>query len=703
MIKVQKFGRFVTKNRIGIIIVAFLLLIPSFIGLKNTEVNYDLLSYLPSDLMSVKGETILDKDFSYAATGMLVIKGMPDSKVVNLKKEIQKVNGVESVIWRDDIANITVPSKILPDSLTEIFDKRNTTLMLIQFKNGSASKTTQDAISAIRSKMDNRCYLSGTSAINKDTVDLINSEFPKYVILAVVIALLVMGLTMESTVVPLLFLTSIGLAIMYNLGSNIIFGEISYITKALAAVLQIGVTMDFAIFLYNRYEHELKKIGDKNQAMISAMKNSFTAVFGSGCATSCGFLVLAVMRLGLGRDIGFVMAKGIVLSMISTFTILPALLLTFSNAIEKYRHPTILPSFKKLAKFIVDKRVVIIVIAVIIFIPAFIGQKNAKVYYNLSDRLPDSMPSKQALTVLKKDYNMATTHFIIVKSSTPAYELSEMENRISKLDGITKVLGVDKFIGPGIPKSILPSAIKDIFIQNGYQMIEVNSSYKTASDALGTQLSKINSIVKEYDKSAYVTGEGALTNDLIDITSIDFKNVDMFSILVVFAIVLILFTSVSIPLLLVITIELAIFINMGIPYYTGNSIPFIASIVIGCIQLAATVDYAILLTSSYREHIRRGDDKYKSMRLAVQHSTKSIITSGLTLSGATLGICLIAKMDLLRSLTLLISRGALISLLTIIFILPPVLLLCNGFIEKTSLFWRHSHSGKVVSDDDDEN
>ncbi|MDR3644773.1 MAG: MMPL family transporter, partial [Clostridia bacterium] len=533
-------------------------------------------------------------------------------------------------------------------------------------------------------------------ALVKDTVDLSNRETPKYVLLAVLLSLLVMGLTLNSWLVPVLFLLSIGIAILYNFGTNIIFGQISYITKALAAVLQIGVTMDFAIFLFNRYEHELSRNPDKESAMASAIANSFTAVFGSGMATTCGFMALGVMRLGLGHDIGFVMAKGVFLSVISTLTVLPSLLLVFNTPIHRFQHKTILPDFGGVANFVVKHRKAMLICALILLIPAVYGQKNAKVYYNLEESLPDNMPSIIALDKLKTEFNMATTHMVIADSSVSSYKIGEMAQELSSVKGVTKVLSLDQIMGPGIPESVLPDSIRQMVEKDGYKIILANSSYKPASDEIGVQLTQMNKIVKKYDPKAMIAGEGALTNDLIDISNTDFKNVSMVSIAVIFAVIALIFMSLWLPVVLVCTIELAIFINMGIPFYTGSTIPFIASIVIGCIQLGATVDYAILLSSSYREHIRNGENKYDAMRIAVRHSAKSIVTSALTFFGATFGVFIISKISLLKSLTLLIARGALISTLVIILVLPALLLLSETLLEKTSLFWKHRRHGETA-------
>jgi len=691
----QKFGYFIAKHRVIILIIGILLLFPACIGFIKTQVNYDMLSYLPVGIDSVEGEHVLDDVFSDAATGMLVVRHMPDKDAEKIKNGISKIDGVGRVLWKNDLADISIPDSMLPDSMSSVFQNGDSTLMLIQFKDGASSAQTQQAVASIRKLLNKQCFLSGTSAVVKDTVDLANKETPRYILLAVVIALCILALAINSWVAPPLFLVSIGMAILYNFGSNIIFGEISYVTKALAAVLQLGVTMDFAIFLYNRYEDELLKNPDKEQAMASAIANSFTAVFGSGLATTCGFMALGVMRLGIGRDIGFVMAKGVFLSVISTFTILPSLLLVFNKPLHRFRHKTIMPSFQRLSGFVVDKRIVLLVIGLALLAPAYYGQANAKVYYNLQQSLPSNMQSIVSLRVLKNDFDMATTHMILVHDTIPAYQIGKMEDEISSLDGINNVIGMDNILGPGIPSSMLPEGITQLAQKDGYKIALASSSYPSASDEIKEQLAQMNTIVKKYDHKGMITGEGALTDDLIRICDIDFQNVSIVSTLVVLAVVLLMFTSISLPVVLVCAIELAIFINMAIPFYTGGTIPFIASIVIGCIQLAATVDYAILLSSSYREQIRNGENKEAAMRIAVRSSTKSILTSALTFFGATFGVYLVSTITLIKSLTLLIARGALISTAVIVLILPGLLILFEPVLERTSLFWAHQHSVPV--------
>ncbi len=692
----KKFGKFIAEKRVIVLIIAIALLLPSFYGMAKTKINYDILSYLPQQLDTMKGQKILDKTFSSAATSMLVIENMESKDVVKVKEKISKVDGVEKVMWVDDIVDTSIPKDILPDELKNAFYSGNSTLLMIKFKQSAASEETQNAITSIRKNLNKQCFLSGMSAIIKDTKDLSDKETPFYVLIAVVLSVIVLILTNESTLVPFIFLISIGFAIIYNMGTNIFFGEISYITKALAAVLQLGVTMDYSIFLLHRYEEEKERYEDREEAMAEAVANTIVSIAGSSLTTIAGFLALCAMQLGIGKDIGLVMAKGVMLGVVCTVTILPAFVLYFDKGIHKYVHKTILPEFDKTANIVTRKYKTFIMIFLIAFLPAVYGQKNTKVYYNLDESLPKNMESVVALNKLKDKYNMTTTHFIIVKDSVPSYKLKEMVNKIEKVDGIGKVLSYDKLIGAAVPESFLPAEIKDNFKKGGYNLIIADSKYKAAREEENVQISKINKIVKSYDKEGMVAGEGPLTKDLIEIADKDFKNVSYVSILAIFAIIFFVFTSLSIPVILVAAIQLAIFINMGIPYYTGTVIPFIASIVIGTIQLGATVDYTILITNRFKEELRNGLDKFEAMKIAVQGSAKSVVTSSLTFFSATAGVALVSKMELIDSLCILLARGALISMFVTVFILPSILLVTEPIISKTSRNWRKVSSRKNI-------
>lgn len=637
----NRISKFIADHAKSVIVVSLLLLIPSVIGFINTRVNYDLLSYLPQNLDSTKGEDILDKTYSDASIGIVIVEGMENKDINILKDKIEEVDGVTTTLGLTDVLDESIPKDILPDEIKNQLYNEDSTMFVIKFDGAPGSDSTINGISKVKKILNKQCFLSGMSAIMEDTKELAEHEAPFYVLIAVALSIVVLLISMESTVVPIIFLVSIGIGIVYNLGTNLFLGEISYITKALAAVLQLGVTMDYSIFLMHRYDEERGKWSTKEEAMTQAIKATMTSISGSSLTTIAGFLALCTMDLALGKDIGLVMAKGVVIGVICAITILPAFVLVFDKAIHKFKHKTIIPEFKKVSTLVTKHYKAFIVAFLVIMLPAFFGQANAKVYYNLDETLKPDMSSIVALNKMKDNFNMTSTHFIIVKDDIKSYKMKEMTDRIENLEGVTTVLSYDKFIGPNVPEDFIPRDIKEIFKQGGYNLLLVNSEYKSASDELNNQIIEMTDIVKSYDKDAMVTGEGALTKDLTTIADQDFKNVSVASIAAIFVIILIVFKSVSIPVLLVSAIEFAIFINMGIPYYTGTVIPFVASIVIGTIQLGATVDYAILLTSRFREEIRNGYEKKEAMRIAVQESAKSIVTSGLTFFGATGGVALV--------------------------------------------------------------
>ncbi|WP_156562239.1 MMPL family transporter [Clostridium paraputrificum] len=688
MLRVNRISKFVSDHAKSVIVVSLLLLIPSVIGFINTRVNYDLLSYLPQNLDSTKGEDILDKTYSDASIGIVIVEGMENKDINILKDKIEEVDGVTTTLGLTDVLDESIPKDILPDEIKNQLYNEDSTMFVIKFDGAPGSDSTINGISKVKKILNKQCFLSGMSAIMEDTKELAEHEAPFYVLIAVALSIVVLLISMESTVVPIIFLVSIGIGIVYNLGTNLFLGEISYITKALAAVLQLGVTMDYSIFLMHRYDEERGKWSTKEEAMTQAIKATMTSISGSSLTTIAGFLALCTMDLALGKDIGLVMAKGVVIGVICAITILPAFVLVFDKAIHKFKHKTIIPEFKKVSTLVTKHHKAFIVAFLVIMLPAFFGQANAKVYYNLDETLKPDMSSIVALNKMKDNFNMTSTHFIIVKDDIKSYKMKEMTDRIENLEGVTTVLSYDKFIGPNIPEDFIPRDIKEIFKQGGYNLLLVNSEYKSASAELNNQILEMTDIVKSYDKDAMVTGEGALTKDLTTIADQDFKNVSVASIAAIFVIILIVFKSVSIPVLLVSAIEFAIFINMGIPYYTGTVIPFVASIVIGTIQLGATVDYAILLTSRFREEMRNGYEKKEAMRIAVQESAKSIVTSGLTFFGATGGVALVSDMALIKSLCFLMARGAIISMIVIIFVLPALLLISEGIINKTTKGWK---------------
>ncbi|GAA0855449.1 efflux RND transporter permease subunit [Clostridium baratii] len=684
----KKFSKWISKHNKIVLIITVILLVPSIFGFINTRINYDILSYLPQELESVKGQNILEDVYSDAATGLLIIDGMKSKDIVDIKEKIKKVNGVDDAIWIDDALDISIPKDILPDAIKNQLFSGDSTMLIIKYKGSTADEGTLKAIGEIKTIMNKQCFLSGMSAIMEDTKNLADKEAPFYVVLAVFISLIILILTMESTAVPVIFLISIGIGILFNMGTNIFLGEISYITKALAAVLQLGVTMDYSIFLMHRYDEELLKHEEKEDAMAQAISSTMLSISGSSLTTIAGFLALCTMDLTLGTDIGIVMAKGVIIGVITAVTVLPALILTFDKLIHRFKHKTIIPNFNKLSKIVTTHYKIIIAIFFILLIPAIYGSNHTKVYYNLDKTLPKDMPSIVATNKLKDKFNMMTTHFILVKDDIKPYKAKEMEERIEKIDGITNVIGYDKILGPVIPEEFIPENIRNIFKSGGYNLILANSQYKAATDEENNQIDNINKIIKEYDQNGVVAGEGALTKDLITTSDRDFKMVSLYSIIAIFLIILVVFKSISIPVLLVSAIEFAIFINMGIPYFTGTTIPFIASIVIGTIQLGATVDYAILLTSRFREELRKGHEKHEAILIAVEESAKSIVTSGLTFFGATGAVALVSDMALIRSLCFLISRGAIISMAVILLILPSFLLVLEGLINKTSIKWK---------------
>lgn len=679
-----KISKKIAESRVIILVLAFLLLIPSVFGFIKTKINYDILSYLPDDLETVRAEEILKRDFDCGSLSMLIVEGMEDKDVAKMKEKVEKIQGVQKVLWINDVLDSPIPKDILPGSIQDVFYAKDSTMMVIMLEEGSANIITQNAVEDIRKVAGEQSFLSGMAGIVKDTKDLSDKETPFYVLIAVVLSLIVLALTMDSVVIPVIFLGSIGIAVIYNMGSNIIFGEISYITKALSAILQLGVTMDYSIFLLHRYDEEREVQKDKVIAMANAIANTMISVAGSSLTTIAGFLALCTMDLALGKDIGLVMAKGVLLGVICTVTVLPALILTFDRVIHKYRHKTLLPTFEKTSEFVVKHHKAFVLIGILVFIPAFIGKVNAKVYYNLDESLPKDLPSIVGTNKLKNDYGMTSTNMILIKDSLDNYKVKAMADELEQVEGVSSVIALEKILGPRVPESFIPKDLLEKIRSGGYELFVVNSEYKAATDEVKEQLVKINDIVKKYDSDGLVSGEAPLTNDLIKISDIDFKNVSIASIVAIFIIIALVFMSLSLPIILVIAIELAIFINLGIPFYTGSVIPFIASIVIGTIQLGATVDYAILLTSRFKEELEMSSNKMDAMRIAVQSSSRSIITSALTFFGATAGVGIISKLEMVSSLCTLMARGAIISMFVILFVLPGILLISEKVIIKTS-------------------
>lgn len=684
----EKIAHSLSRKPKLVALIAVALLIPAAIGYAATRVNYDILTYLPQDLESAQGMNLLEEPFQMAATSMLIVEDMPAGYTNSLINEIKDVPGVSTAVWISNMVGIQIPTDMIPASFRDLFFSGEGTMMIIQYEKAGASEETMNAISEIRSICNEKCFLAGFSVVIKDTRDLVDKELPIFVGLAVVLALAAMLLTMESTVLPFVLLANIGIAVLYNFGTNVFLGEISYITKAIAAVLQLGVTMDYSVFLYRRYEEERGNYDDKRDAMAQAIVAAFRSLSGSSLTTVAGFAALCFMRLTLGRDIGVVMMKGVVLGVATVILVLPSLVLLADKQIDKHKHKSLLPDFTGLNRFILKHRIAIVVISVVLALPAYYAQKHASVYYKLDESLPRDLPSIVANGKLKDEFDMATNHFILLRDDLSAADMSEMENRLNEVPGITGMISYHSLLGTGIPDFFIPEEVRDMLKQGGWQMMMLNSSCETASDQAAEQLRQINAIVKEYDEGAMVTGEAAMTEDLIETTAVDFVVTNYISILAIFLIVMIVFKSVSVPAVLVAAIEFAIFLNQGVPYFTGTEVPFVAPTVISCIQLGATVDYAILLASRFQEELRAGKDRHEAALIAGASSDASIITSALVLFCATLGVSFVSSIDLIGAICVMLARGAVISALVSISLIPSLLCVCEPLFNKTSLYWR---------------
>ena len=686
-----KVGKKIVKFRVPILILSIILLIPAVWGYVNTRINYDVLTYLPEDIETMQGQEIMTNDFGIGAFSMLMVDGMEDKEIVKLKEKVEKVDGVENVLWYDSLADISVPQSVLPSKLYDEYNTEDGTMMAVFFKDGTSSDETMKAITEIRKITGEQCFLSGMSAIVEDTKELAEKETPLYVLIAVALSALVLAITMESIFVPVLFLLSIGIAIVYNLGTNVFFGEISYITKALAAVLQLGVTMDYSIFLMHSYqEQQVRYNGDKERAMAHAISQTFSSVIGSSVTTVAGFIALCFMSFTLGKDIGIVLAQGVIFGVLVCVTVLPSMILCCDKLIEKTKHKPLLPDIGRISDKVTKRYVIYVVAFVILLFPAIYGNNHTGVYYNLDESLPKDLPSVIANTKLKEDYNMNTTHMILVDSSVAGSDVKKMSQEIEKVDGVKWVLGLDNLVGSGVPADMLPESVTGMLKNDKYQLLMVNSTYKVATDKVNKQIEQIDKIMDKYDKGAMLVGEGPLTKDLINITDTDFKRVSAVSIGIVFVIILLLFKSVTIPVILVGVIEFAIFVNMGIPFYTGTKLPFVASIVIGTIQLGATVDYAILMTTRYQRERSRGAGKFDAITTAHKFSAQSIIVSALSFFAATIGVGLYSNIDMISSLCILMARGALISMVVVVLILPSLFMVFDKIIVKTSKGFRPS-------------
>ena len=684
----EKFGKVIVKLRIPILILSFLLLIPSAIGYFNTRVNYDILYYLPNEIETMQGQDILMDDFNKGAYAMVVVQNMDTKSTDRLIKKVENVDHVAQVISYTGIVGEDVPSEIVPSKFRKYFenDSTDTTLFAIFFDNTTSSDDTMNAIIQIREQTEGQAFISGMSAVVTDTKNLSEKETPLYVLIAVVLVCIVLAIFMDSFLVPVFFMISIGMAIVYNLGSNILLGEVSYITKALAAVLQLGVTLDYSIFLWHSYkEMKAQYPNDHKEAMAVAISNTLTSVVGSSITTVAGFIALCFMSFTLGLDLGIVMAKGVVFGVIGCVTILPSLILTFDRALEKTMHREIMPNFDKLATFIVNHSWIFVIVFVVLLGPAIYGQNHTSVYYDLSDTLPDDLACSQANKKLEENFDMNSIYMILADSSMSTDTANEMLDKLGDVDGVQFALGLDTALKSGIPQEFLPAKTVSELKGEDYQIMMIATDYKIASDEINNQISKVNDIVKSYDSKAMVVGEAPCTKDLITITDKDFKTVSAVSIVAIFVIILFVLKSISLPIILVSAIEFAIFVNMGIPYFTHTQIPFIASVVIGTIQLGATVDYAILMTTRYKKERSQGYAKKEAIQIALSTSIPSIIVSALGFFAATFGVGCIASVDMIGSLCTLMARGAIISMFVVIFILPSLFVLCDKLIINTSI------------------
>ena len=681
-----KFGKFITKHKLFILILGVLLIIPSMIGMVKTRVNYDVLSYLPDSLETVSGQDIMVDEFGMGAFSMVIVENMDNKDVVALKEKLEKVDHVEKIIWYDSVADISLPTDMLPNELKEALFNGDATMMIALFDNTTSSEDTMQAVTDMRNMVKDQAFISGMSGIVTDIKNLVQAELPVYIVIAGILALIVLLITMESIVTPVLFLLCIGLAILYNMGTNIFLGHISYITQALTAVLQLGVTMDYSIFLLESYQaNKVRFDNDKERAMAHAISNTFKSVVGSSITTVAGFAALCFMTFALGRDLGIVMAKGVIIGVIVCITLLPSLILFFDKWIDKTTHRAIFPNFHKSSAFITRHRVIPLLIFAILFVPAFYGNNHVKVYYNLDQGLPQDLDSAIANKKLEEKFNMNNMHILLLKNGLSSKEKNDMKNEIEKIDGVKWVLGMNSIVGANVPDDMIPNKYKDMLKSDNWELQFICSDYKTATDQVNAQIASINDIVKKYSKDSMVIGEAPLTKDLQDVTDVDLATVNYLSIGAIFLIILLTFKSISLPVILVSVIEFAIFLNMSFPYYSGIELPFVASIVIGTIQLGATVDYAILMTTRYhKERVVNQKTKKEAVEIAHKTSMKSIIISGLSFFAVTFGVSAYSSIDMINAICTLLSRGAVISTISVILILPAMLYLFDKVICKTT-------------------
>ena len=688
----RKFSTWIVRHRVLVLLAGILLLIPSAIGYLHTRVNYDILSYLPKDISTMEGQDILMDEFGKGGFSFVLLDGMSEKDVRDTADAIGRIDGVAEVLCYETLTDLRIPKEMLPAKLNSFLNKGDTTMIAVFFSGSTSSDKTLAAIDRMRAITSERCFISGMSAVTADMKHLTEHETPIYAAIAAALTGLVLLLTMDAFLIPLLFMLSIGFAVVWNLGTNFFFGEISFVTQALAMVLQLGVTMDYSIFLWHSYKEQLRTFPeDRNTAMANAIANTVGAVVSSSFTTVAGFLAMCFMSFTLGHDLGIVMAKGVILGVISCITVLPAMILLFERGIRRTSHKVLLPRFEKLSGRIVSHPGVFLTAAIALLIPAFFGYRNYNVYYNLDSTLPASLQSVTANAKLTEEYHMNSTHMLLADASMSAKDAEHMMNEIRQTDGVAFTLGYNSLVGPAVPDTFIPSSAQHTLKSGNWQLILIGSEYKVASDEVNAQLETLEGIVQKYDADAMLIGEAPATKDLIDITARDFQVVSILSIAVIFLIIALNFRSLTLPVILVSVIELAIFINLGFAYYTGTSLPFIASVVIGTIQLGATVDYAILMTTRYRTERSSGRSKKDSVGIALKTSVQSIITSALGFFAATVGVGLYSDIGMISSLCMLLARGALISMAVVITVLPSLFMLLDPLICKTSAGFRTKH------------
>ncbi len=684
-------AKVIVKNRVLILIISLALMIPSVFGMLNTRINYDMLNYLPDDMDTVIGQDTLKKDFGKGAFSFIIVEDMPAKDVAALKEKIEAVDHVDTVLWYDSLADLSVPMELLPDKLYDAFNQGNATMMAVFFDSATSEDVTMDAIRDIRAIAGKQCFVSGMSALVTDLKDLCEQEEPIYVALAVACACAAMMLLLDGWLVPFVFLASIGMCIVFNLGSNYFFGEISYITKALSAVLQLAVTMDYSIFLWHSYNEQLQQNSDHNEAMAVAIHETFASVLGSSITTVAGFIALCFMNFTLGRDLGIVMAKGVLLGVIGCVTILPSMILLLDKPLQKTRHKSLIPDMGGFAKGVCKHFPVFLVIFALLIAPAYYGydKTNDEVYYDMGQCLPEDIDYVIANSKLAEDFDISSTHMLLVDASLPTRDVRDMIDEMEQVDGVKYVLSLESVVGPLVPEDILPDSVRSLLNDGQWELMLINSEYKVASDAVSDQLDSLNAILKKYDDTGMLIGEAPCMKDMIDTTDHDFQVVNAVSIIAIFVIIALVEKSISLPFVLIAVIELAVFINLGLPHYFGQSLPFIAPICISTIQLGATVDYAILMTTRYKSERLNGNERKAAVYTALRTSAPSVIVSGLGLFAATFGVAVYSNIDIVGSMCMLMARGAIISVVLVLLVLPALLILCDGIICRTTKGMTH--------------